>query len=52
MNLSPAGVEELEKAGEKLMNFKFDEAFTSDLDQNAENSGNYIEKKLNRKSIR
>ncbi|MEO8665821.1 MAG: 2,3-bisphosphoglycerate-dependent phosphoglycerate mutase [Ignavibacteria bacterium] len=31
IDLSPAGVEEARKAGEKLKNYKFDEAFTSDL---------------------
>ncbi len=31
VDLSPAGVEEAKKAGEKLKGYKFDEAFTSDL---------------------
>lgn len=31
IDLSPAGEEEAKKAGEKLKDFKFDEAFTSDL---------------------
>lgn len=31
VDLSPAGVEEAKKAGEKLNGYKFDEAFTSDL---------------------
>ncbi|MBK9225627.1 MAG: 2,3-bisphosphoglycerate-dependent phosphoglycerate mutase [Ignavibacteria bacterium] len=31
IDLSPAGVEEAKKAGEKLKGYEFDEAFTSDL---------------------
>jgi 2,3-bisphosphoglycerate-dependent phosphoglycerate mutase len=31
IDLSPAGLEEAKKAGEKLKGYKFDEAFTSDL---------------------
>jgi 2,3-bisphosphoglycerate-dependent phosphoglycerate mutase len=50
IDLSPAGVEEAEKAGEKLMNFKFDEAFTSDLIR-AQRTLEIILKKIKQESI-
>ncbi|MBL8007404.1 MAG: 2,3-diphosphoglycerate-dependent phosphoglycerate mutase [Ignavibacteria bacterium] len=50
IDLSPAGEEEALKAGEKLGNYKFDEAFTSDLIR-AQRTLDIILKEINQKDI-
>lgn len=50
IDLSPAGEEEANKAGEKLTDYKFDEAFTSDLIR-AQRTLDIILKKINQDNI-
>lgn len=50
IDLSPAGIEEAKKAGEKLKGFKFDEAFTSDLIR-AQKTLDIILDEINQKDI-
>lgn len=50
IDLSPAGEEEAKKAGEKLKDFKFDKAFTSDL-KRAQRTLDIILKKIGQENI-
>lgn len=50
VDLSPAGEAEAKKAGEKLKNYKFDEAFTSDL-KRAQRTLGIILDEINQKKI-
>ncbi len=50
IDLSPAGIEEAKKAGEKLKGYKFDEAFTSDLIR-AQKTLDIILDEINQKDI-
>lgn len=50
VDLSPAGEEEAGKAGDKLKDYKFDSAFTSDL-KRAQHTLDIILKKINQESI-